>query len=250
MVLGALEHFSPKETIADLLPVGLGCYKTHVFRPYYYPFYNMSNSTEKHATAADRAMELLSRAGMARLREFKAAGIPEVVVARLVKSGRVVRLARGLYQTAEAEIEASHTFAEVAKVVPKGVICLISALVYHELTLQMPPFVWVAIEGPTRQSKLSYPPMRFVRFNHKAMTEGVERHEIEGVSVQITSPARTVVDCFRFRNKIGIDIAISAMREALRKRRCRAAEIYECARSMRIASVIDPYLQAITSHDT
>ncbi len=202
--------------------------------------------TAKPVPAADRAIQILSKSGMVRLREFKAAGIPETVVARLTRAGRVVRLARGLYQLPSADLQTGHTLAEVAKIVPKGVICLISALVYHELTLQMPPFVWVAIDVHTRQPNHRYPPMRFVRFGKKALTQGIERHMIEGASVKITSPAKTIVDCFRFRNKIGTDIAISAMREALRKRRCKPDEIIRLARSLRIASVVRPYIEAMT----
>lgn len=201
---------------------------------------------EKPVPASERAIQIISKSGMVRLRELKAVGIPETVVARLTKAGRVVRLARGLYQLPSANLQTGHTLAEVAKIVPKGVICLISALVYHELTLQMPPFIWVAIDVHTRQPKHRYPPMRFVRFSKKALTEGIEQHVIEGVSVKITSPAKTIVDCFRFRNKIGSDIAISAMREALRKRRCKPDEIIRHARSLRIASVVKPYLEAMT----
>lgn len=209
-----------------------------------------STAAQKPTTVADKAIEILAKSGMARLHELKAAGIPEIVVARLTRAGRVIRLARGLYQLPDADLQTSHTLAEVAKIVPKGVICLISALAYHELTLQLPPFVWVAIEVHTRQPKHRYPPMRFVRFSRRALTEGVEQHMIEGIPVKITSPARTIVDCFRFRNKIGVDIAISAMREALRKRVCSPDDIMGYARSLRIASVVRPYLEAITTDET
>lgn len=209
-----------------------------------------STTAQKPTTAANKAIEILAKSGMARLHELKAAGIPETVVARLTRAGRVVRLARGLYQLPDADLQTSHTLAEVAKIVPKGVICLISALVYHELTLQLPPFVWVAIEVHTRQPKHRYPPMRFVRFSKKGLIEGVEQHMIEGVQVKITSPARTIVDCFRFRNKIGVDIAISAMREALRKRVCTPDDIMSHARSLRIASVVRPYLEAMITDET
>ena len=209
-----------------------------------------SPTVRKPATAADRAVQFLAERGMARLHELKAAGIPEIVVARLTRAGHVVRLARGLYQLPDADIQTGHTLAEVAKIVPKGVVCLISALAYHQLTLQLPPFVWVAIEVHTRQPKHRYPPMRFVRFSEKALTEGVERHMIEGVPVKITNPAKTIVDCFRFRNKIGVDIAISAMREALRKRVCTPDDIMSHARSLRIASVVQPYLEAMTTDET
>lgn len=200
-------------------------------------------------TASDRAIKIISTGGMVRLHEIKAAGIPEVVVARLAKAGRIVRLARGLYQMPDADIQANHTLAAVSKIVPKGIICLISALAYHEITLQMPPFIWVAIDGHTRQPKHSYPPMRFVRFGVKAQSEGVEQHLIEGATVRVTSPARTIVDCFRFRNKIGVDIAISAMREALRKRRVTPDNIMKHARSLRIAAIVRPYLEAMTADE-
>lgn len=208
-----------------------------------------TKTVREPGTAADRAIQILAEKGMARLHELKTAGIPETVVARLARAGRVVRLARGLYQLADADLQTSHTLAEVAKIVPKGVVCLISALVYHELTLQLPPFVWVAIDVHTRQPRHSYPPMRFVRFSRQALVEGVDRHVIEGVPVKITNPARTIVDCFRFRNKIGADIAISAMREALRKRVCRPDDIMRYARSLRIASVVQPYLEAMTTDE-
>lgn len=204
----------------------------------------------KPRTDADKAIEIIRKIGMARLRELKAAGIPEVVITRLTQAGRIVRLARGLYQLPDADLQTSHTLAEVAKIVPKGVVCLISALAFHELTLQMPPYVWVAIDVHTRQPKRQYPPMRFVRFGRKALTEGVETHLVEGVSVKITGPAKTIVDCFRFRNKIGPDIAVSAMREALRKRRCKPEEILKHARPLRAERVIRPYLEAMISDET
>ena len=205
---------------------------------------------DKPVTAADRALEIMADGGIVRLRELKAAGIPEVVVARLARSGRVVRLARGLYQLPNADLQTGHTLAEVAKLVPKGVICLISALAYHDLTLQAPPFVWVAIDGHTRQPSHRYPPMRFVRFGEKALAMGIEEHLIEAVTVKVTAPAKTVVDCFRFRNKIGVDIAVSAMREALRKSVCTPDEIMELAKALRIANVIRPYLEAMTTDET
>jgi predicted transcriptional regulator of viral defense system len=205
--------------------------------------------TKSHVASrpsAERALAMMAERGMVRLREFKAAGIPEMVLARLTRAGRITRLARGLYQLPNADLQATHTFAEVAKIVPKGVICLISALGFHALTLQLPPYVWVAIETHTRQPKRKYPPMRFVRFSKKGLIEGVQEQVIEGAHVKITGPARTIVDCFRFRRKIGIDIAVSALREALAKRRCSPDEILTHAQSLRVASVIRPYLEALT----
>jgi len=209
----------------------------------------MRSPVSAKSTLSQRAVDMVATRGMVRLRELKAAGIPETIVARLTAAGRLVRLARGLYQLPNADIEASHTLAEVAKIVPKGVICLISALAYHELTLQLPPFVWVAIDVHTRQPQHRYPPMRFVRFSKKALTQGIDVHKIEGVAVKITAPARTIVDCFRFRTKIGVDVGISAMREALRKRRCKPDEIMTHAQSLRAWSVVRPYLEAMTTDE-
>jgi predicted transcriptional regulator of viral defense system len=206
--------------------------------------------TKTRTTAADKALEIISAKGMARLHEIKAAGIPEMVVSRLAQSNRIVRLARGLYQLPDADIEAGHTLAEVAKTVPNGIICLISALAYQELTLQSPSVVWVAIEGQKHPPKREYPPMRFVHFNNKGMIEGIDHKLIEGVTVKITTPARTIVDCFRFRNKIGVDIGISAMREAFRRRICTPDDVMLCARSFRMSAVIKPYIETLTNDPT
>ncbi|MDR3495117.1 MAG: hypothetical protein P4L82_11000 [Ancalomicrobiaceae bacterium] len=135
---------------------------------------------------------------MLRLKEFVAEGIGPEVLARLVREAAVVRPARGLYQLPDAQVETSHTLAEAAVLVPKGVVCLTTALQFHDLTLQMPSAVWMAIDRAAWRPKIDYPPIRFVRFTGSALTEGVERHRIENVDVPITDPARTIVDCFRY----------------------------------------------------
>ncbi len=145
---------------------------------------------------------------------LKAAGIGEETVARLARQGRLLRLARGLYQLPDAELAAGHSLAEAAKLVPKGVICLLSALQFHGLTLQVPSSVWMAIGRGARKPRIAYPPLRFVRFGVAALDAGVQQHRIEGVSVRIFDPAKTVVDCFRYRNKVGLDLALEALREA------------------------------------
>jgi hypothetical protein len=150
-----------------------------------------------------RALDLLKARGMLRLREFVAEGIGPETLARLVREEAVIRPARGLYQLPYTQVEAAHALAEAAVLVPKGVICLISALQYHELTLQMPSAVWMAIDRAAWRPKINYPPIRFVRFTGSALTEGIERHSIENIDVPITDPARTIVDCFRYRTKVG-----------------------------------------------
>ena len=142
---------------------------------------------------------MLKQHGVMRRSELSAAGVHPETLARLVEEGSLIRVARGLYQLADAEITAPHAMAEVTKLVPSGVVCLISALQFHDLTLQMPSRVWVAIGAKARKPKFEYPAIRAVRFGSRALSLGVEVHRIDGVSVPIFNPAKTVVDCFRFR---------------------------------------------------
>jgi predicted transcriptional regulator of viral defense system len=184
---------------------------------------------------------------MLRLKDFVAEGIGPETLARLVREEVVMRPARGLYQLPNAQVEAAHTLATAAALVPKGIVCLTSALQYHELTLQMPAAVWMAIERTAWRPKIDYPPIRFVRFTGDALTAGVVRHPIEGVEVPITDPARTIVDCFRYRAKVGLDVAMEGLRESLRRRRCTPDEIWSYARKARVWSVMRPYVEAMVS---
>lgn len=194
-----------------------------------------------------RALDLLKARGMLRLKDFVAAGIGPETLARLVREQAVVRPARGLYQLPDADVDAAHSFAEAAVLVPKGVVCLISALQYHGLTLQMPSVVWMAIDRAAWRPKIDHPPVRFVRFSGSALTEGVERHRIENIDVPITDPARTIVDCFRYRTKIGLDVAMEGLREGLRRRRCTPDELWRYASKARVWSVMRPYVEAMVS---
>jgi len=194
-----------------------------------------------------RALNLLRARGMLRLKDFVAEGIGPETLARLVREEAVVRPARGLYQLPDAQVDAAHTLAEAAMLVPKGVICLTSALQYHELTLQMPSAVWMAIDRAAWRPKIDYPPIRFVRFTGPALIEGVERHRIESVDVPITDPARTIVDCFRYRSKVGLDVAMEGLREGLRRRRCTPDQLWRYARKARVWSIMRPYLEAMVS---
>jgi predicted transcriptional regulator of viral defense system len=184
---------------------------------------------------------------MLRLKDFVAEGIGPETLSRLVREEAVVRPARGLYQLPDAQVEAAHALAEAAVLVPKGVVCLISALQFHELTLQMPSAVWMAIERTAWRPRLDYPRIRFVRFTGPSLTEGVARHRIEGVDVPITNPARTIVDCFRYRGKVGLDVAMEGLREGLRRRRCTPDELWRYARQARVWSVMRPYVEAMVS---
>ncbi len=184
---------------------------------------------------------------MLRLKDFMAEGIGPETLSRLARDGAVVRPARGLYQLPDGNVHAQHSLAEATALVPKGVICLISALQFHALTLQMPSTIWMAIDRSAWLPTIVTPRIRFVRFSDTQMTKDVARHMIDGVSVTVTSPARTVVDCFRYRGKVGIDVALEGLREGLRGHRFKADDLWRIAKAMRAWTVMRPYVEALVS---
>lgn len=197
-----------------------------------------------------QALKLLDAHSMMRLKDFAAHGIGSETLARLVRDGIIVRPARGLYRLTDAPVESGHTLAQAAVLVPKGIVCLVSALQFHGLTLQMPSSVWMAIERTAWRPRIEYPPIRFVRFAGSALTEGVERARIEGVEVMITDPARTIVDCFRYRAKVGIDVAMEGLREGLRQRKATSDQLWRYAAKARAWSIMKPYIEATVADDT
>jgi len=184
---------------------------------------------------------------MLRLKDFIAEDIEPETLSRLVRSAKIIRPARGLYQLPNTPAEATHMFAEACTLIPKGVICLTSALQFHELTLQMPSAIWMAIEQGAWRPTIAYPPLQFARFNKRAMAEGISRHRVENREIPITNPARTIVDCFRYRNKIGLDVALEGLREGLRRRKCTPDELWRYAVKARAWNVMRPYVEAIAS---
>lgn len=196
------------------------------------------------STQRTRALELLGARSMMRLKDFAAHGIGPETLARLIGDGMVVRPARGLYQLAAGSADARHTLAEATALVPKGVICLVSALQFHELTLQMSSSVWMAIERTAWRPRIDYPPIRFVRFKSSALSEGIERHRIDGIEVAITDPARTIIDCFRYRAKVGIDVAMEGLREGLRQHKATSDQLWRYATKARIWWTMKPYVEA------
>jgi predicted transcriptional regulator of viral defense system len=150
---------------------------------------------------------------------------------------------RGLYGLTTRPVSAHGTLAEVARRVPKGVVCLLSALRFHDLTTQAPFEVWLAIDNKAATPRLDYPPLRLVRFSGAALTEGVEEHDVDSVTVRITGVAKTVADCFKYRNKIGLDVALEALREAWNAKRMTSDQIWHYAKIDRVANVMRPYLE-------
>lgn len=191
----------------------------------------------------DRAIALARRKGVARAKDFDAAGVPRVYLRRLRDEGVFVRPVRGFYQLADAELSAMHSLAEAAQAAPKGVIALLSALQFHGLTTQTPHEVWML--QPSKAWVPKNPPvtLRMVRASGPALTAGVVRHIIDGVSVPITVPAKTVADCFKHRSKIGLDVALEALRDALRRKRASADDIWRYAQIDRVGNVMRPYLE-------
>ena len=198
------------------------------------------------ATVRERQiLQVLRRLGIVRAGELKAHGIPRGQIYRLVQNGLVVREARGIYVASKHPITAEHTLAQVAKRVPGGVFCLLTALRFHELTTQAPAEIWIALAEKARKPKLDYPRLRVARFSGRALTEGIERHRLEGVEVRVYSAAKTVADCFKYRNKIGIDVAVEALRDFSRRHRGGATELARYARVCRVTRVMQSYLDAI-----
>lgn len=195
----------------------------------------------------DQLSAFLRARGIARLAEIRRAGITAATVSRLEREGVVTRLGRGLYQLANASPEGNHSLAEAAKRVPKGVICLVSALAFHGITDQMPRRVWIAIGPKDWKPQIEYPPLRIVQFADKFLRDGVEIHEIEGVSVPIFGVAKTIADIFRHRRSVGIDVAIQALKEALRQRKATPSEISNCALRSGVWTTLRPYLEALTA---
>lgn len=166
--------------------------------------------------------------------------------ARLVRSGKLVRVGRGIYADPNHALSEHASLAEVALRHPEAVVCLLSALRFHELTTQSPGEVWIAVGNKARAPRQDYPPLRVVRFSAKALTSGVAVHSIDGVRVRVTTVAKTVADCFKFRNKLGLDVALEALREAVREKRMTMDELRREARVCRMTRVLQPYLESLS----
>jgi predicted transcriptional regulator of viral defense system len=197
------------------------------------------------STPDHQILDLVKRLGVVRPTNLEAHGIPRAQLYRLVAKGLLERRARGVYVASDHPYTAEHTLAQIAKRVPKGVVCLLTALRFHELTTQLPPEVWTALPEKARRPQIDNPRLRVTRFSGAALTAGIETHRIEGVDVRIYSAAKTVADCFKFRNKIGLDVVLEALREARRSKKVSADELRRYARINRVANVMRPYLEAV-----
>jgi predicted transcriptional regulator of viral defense system len=198
------------------------------------------------STITEEVLKLARASGAVRPRDLEKQGIAREYLYYLHKRGLLERVARGLYVPTDLEPSEHQTIAEVSKRVPEGVVCLLSALELHGLGTQLPHQVWLAIgpgKGRPQEPQL---PIRIIHFSQEAFRAGIEEHNIEGIPIKVYSPAKTVADCFKFRNKIGLDVALEALRECLRQRRCTTDELYRYATICRVWKVMRPYLEALT----
>ncbi|MGI8618974.1 MAG: type IV toxin-antitoxin system AbiEi family antitoxin domain-containing protein [Gemmatimonadaceae bacterium] len=192
----------------------------------------------------DQILALARRTGILRPRDLTKHGLSREILRRLYAEGKLERRGRGLYITAGADLSERETLAAASARIPHGVVCLVSALRFHELTTQNPADVWLAIDRKARAPHAPELPLHIVRFSGEALSAGIEEHRIDGIRVRIYCPAKTVADCFKYRRKIGLDVALEALRDYLRMRRGSVDNLWRFAAVCRVTNVMRPYLEA------
>ncbi len=193
----------------------------------------------------EQIIQLARQQGMIRPRDLRELNIPSVYLQRLYEGGQMQRSGRGIYILSDAEISENYSLAEVCKRVPNGVLCLLTALRFHNLGTQSPHQVWMAVHPKSHLPRIDYPPVKIVRFSGEALSLGVEEHQAPEGIVRVYNVPKTVADCFRYRNKIGLEVALEALRECWRERRATMDELWQYAAKVHIISVMKPYLEAL-----
>ena len=192
-----------------------------------------------------QVIALASQHGLLRASQLQALGIARVTLSRLAASGQLERVGRGVYRLAGAQGSEHESLATVAVKVPQAVFCLLTALQLHELTTQLPRQVWIAMPQGSHAPKMDYPPVKMVQFSGEAYAAGVEVVQVDQVALRVYGVAKTVADCFKHRNKIGLDVAIEALKDALTQRKATADDLWRFAKICRVANVMRPYLEAL-----
>lgn len=193
----------------------------------------------------EKILQLARERGILRSRDLALFGIRREWLGRLVREGSLVRIGPGLYSLTDADFGQHQALVEAAVRAPHAVVCLLTALRFHEIGMQDPFEVWLAIDRKARLPRIDYPPLRIVRFSGEPLTAGVEQHVIGGVTVKVYCPAKTVADCFKYRNKIGLDVTMEALRDCLRQRKCTVDDLWHYAEICRVINIMRPYLEAM-----
>lgn len=194
----------------------------------------------------ERLLRFADQQTVIRPGDLERLSVPRNYLGRLVQAGKLERVGRGLYSSAEHPPSENRTLLEVCRKVPQAVICLSSALRFHELTTENPFEVWIALKPGAWSPRIEYPPIRVVRVSGDALTFGVEEHRVEGTKIKVYSPAKTVADCFKFRSKIGTELAIQALRECFREKKATMDELWEAAKVCRVSNVMRPYMESLS----
>lgn len=192
-----------------------------------------------------RILELARRPGGVTSKEVTEAGIHRQILTRLTREGILEHVTRGMYRLPDRTVTEHHGLVLAAAAVPNGVICLLSALSFHGLGTQLPSEVWIVIPRRARQPAVRYPPLRIVRFSGGALTQGIETHEVEGRPLRVYAVGKTIADCFKYRNKVGLDVALEALREGWRERRFTVDELDRYAEICRVSNVMRPYVESL-----
>ena len=196
-------------------------------------------------THTQRILDLASQKGLLRASDLDAIDAPRVVLTRLSAAGLLEKIGRGLYRLPDAQISEFDSLATVATKVPQAVFCLLTALQFHELTTQLPRQIWIAMPRGSHVPRIDYPPIKMVQFTGEAYTAGIEEVERDGVKLRVYSVAKTVADCFKHRNKIGLDVAMEALKDARSRNKASNDDIWRYAKVCRVANVMRPYLESI-----
>lgn len=194
---------------------------------------------------SNQVLALARKNALLRAHDLDTHRIPRAYLSRLTEAGRLVHVARGLYALPGRNFGERQALVEVARKAPKAVVCLLSALRFHDLTTQSPFEVWIAIANKARSPRLQYPALRVVRYSGPSLTKGIEEHDANGVSVRVYNVAKTIADCFKYRNKIGLDVALEALRESWKAKRVTMDDLWYYAQICRVTNVMRPYLESL-----
>ena len=203
------------------------------------------SQTAREYTHTDRLLNLARQKGLLRSSDLDALGVPRMYLFRLTASNRLEKVGRGLYRLPESTLFEHDSLALVATRVPQAVFCLLTALQFHELTTQLPRQLWIAMPRGSHLPRIDYPPVKMVQYTGAAYAQGIEEHERDQVMLRVYSVAKTVADCFKHRNKIGLDVALEALKEARERKKASADELWRYAKICRVAHVMRPYLEAL-----